>query len=303
MNILAFLLLFLGAFAQDSEETLRNKHLSIIKTKDALITGELGSLTGQVYSVCYGEACRSVDQFLGIPYAKLPARFAKPEKYDRLYHGSFYTKKAACWQYVARGGFEDHNSAAKIWLPDHLSENCLNLNVWSPHNYDNRHNLVPTGDTYPVMVWIFGGGFSSGSATLDVYDGKVLSAVEQVTVASMEYRVGAFGYLYIQNKTTGNMGLYDQQLALEWIKENIHFFQGDRKRITIFGESAGAASVGFHYLNEKSRKYFNNAIMMSASPFSRWALSSIKQAADVGEAVIFFHEILFYSYADIIFKY
>jgi len=121
-------------------------------------------------------------------------------------------------------------------------------------------------------VWIFGGGFVSGSATLALYDGKVLAAKGDVVVASMQYRIGPLGFLYDGTEAApGNAGLLDQQLALEWINKNIAAFGGDPAQVTIFGESAGAASVGYHLLSEGSDAFFRAAMMESATPIAPWA--------------------------------
>lgn len=102
----------------------------------------------------------------------------------------------------------------------------------------------------PVLVWIYGGGYISGTSTLDVYTSDILAAYNNAIVASMQYRIGAFGFLYLTPQLShnngdapGNMGLWDQVLAIQWIKDNIQAFGGDPEHITLFGESAGAGSV------------------------------------------------------------
>jgi acetylcholinesterase len=91
----------------------------------------------------------------------------------------------------------------------------------------------------------------------------------------MEYRVESLGFLYLgTSDAPGNQGLYDQLLAIEWIHKNIKNFGGDPQRITLFGESAGAVSVGLHLLSPKSRPYFNNAILESSGPSAKWAVLS-----------------------------
>lgn len=107
---------------------------------------------------------------------------------------------------------------------------------------------------------------------MEVYDGSILAATQNVIVASMEYRVESLGFLYLGTPDApGNQGLYDQLLAIEWIYKNIKNFGGDPHRITLFGESAGAVSIGLHLLSPKSRPYFNNAILESAGPSAKWA--------------------------------
>lgn len=108
-----------------------------------------------------------------------------------------------------------------------------------------------------------------------MYDGSILAATQNVIVASMEYRVESLGFLYLGTADApGNQGLYDQLLAIEWIHKNIRNFGGDPNRITLFGESAGAVSVGLHLLSPKSRPFFNNAILESAGPSAKWAVLS-----------------------------
>ena len=101
-----------------------------------------------------------------------------------------------------------------------------------------------------MLVWIYGGGYMSGTSTLEVYNADMVAATSDVIVASMQYRVGAFGFLFLPpgarpdpEDAAGNMGLWDQALAIRWIKDNIAAFGGDPELITLFGESAGAGSV------------------------------------------------------------
>lgn len=141
-------------------------------------------------------------------------------------------------------------------------------------------------------------GFYSGSSSLDVYDGRYLAHSESIVVVSVNYRIGAFGFLALHGSTEapGNAGLLDQRLGLQWVQDNIHFFGGNPKQVscpvlflffpkrngygidllfltqvTIFGESAGAASVGYHLLSPGSRPTFTRAILQSGVPNSPWA--------------------------------
>ncbi|XDV11352.1 hypothetical protein PO909_000315 [Leuciscus waleckii] len=114
------------------------------------------------------------------------------------------------------------------------------------------------------MVWIYGGGFSTGTASLDVYDGRVLSHSQQVVVVSMNYRVGALGFLSLPESESikGNAGLFDQRLALNWVSKNIAAF--------------GAGSVGHHLLSQGSHGLFTRAILQSGSPNAVWAAVSLQ---------------------------
>ncbi|XP_009458843.1 PREDICTED: cholinesterase-like, partial [Nipponia nippon] len=191
-----------------------------------------------------------VTAFLGIPYAEPPLghlRF-RPPRPARPWHGVLDASSHhhACYQAVDTmfPGF----GGSEMWNPNReMSEDCLYLNVWVP---------VPRPSAaVPVLVWIYGGGFYSGAASLDVYDGRYLAAAEGVVVVSMNYRVGALGFLALPGhpEAPGNVGLLDQRLALRWVRDNVGAFGGDAGAVTLFGESAGAASVGLHLLSTPSR--------------------------------------------------
>ena len=146
-------------------------------------------------------------------------------------------------------------------------EDCLSLNIWSP---------APDGKKRPVMVWIHGGGFLVGSGVAPVYDGTNLSQNGDVVVVTINYRLGALGFLYfdeMKGKKAGfdnNLGIRDQVAALQWVKENIAAFGGDPETVTIFGESAGGVSV-LTLLNVPSAKgLFKRAIVESGSTEFLW---------------------------------
>lgn len=154
------------------------------------------------------------------------------------------------------------------------SEDCLNLNVYVPASARSDKKLT-------VMFWIFGGGFFDGTGNDDVYGPDFL--IEQnVVLVTSNYRVGVFGFLSLGTpEYSGNMALKDQQLALKWVHENIDQFYGDNMRITIFGDSAGGISTHFQVLSSESRKYFNNAIVMSGTADSIWSLSELNDHTPV----------------------
>ncbi|CAG2106281.1 unnamed protein product, partial [Medioppia subpectinata] len=182
----------------------------------------------------------SIDQFLGIPYAKPPVgalRFVKPVAITKpLKEIIDATKpKHSCMQKPVKGLS--------------LSEDCLVLNIWAPNK--------TLSALKPVMFWIFGGGLSSGSIFMDSNNGSVLAThdVGQKCCAQHGDREDA----------PGNVGFYDQLLALKWVRKNIHSFGGDRDRITIFGQSAGSWSVSAHILSPLSKGLFKRAIMQSGA--------------------------------------
>ncbi|XP_063590806.1 cholinesterase 2-like [Penaeus indicus] len=143
----------------------------------------------------------------------------------------------------------------------HGSEDCLYLNVFTPK--------METSENLPVMVWIHGGAYLAGGAR--EYLPHVLLNHDIVLVV-LQYRVGIMGFLSTEDEVIpGNFGLKDQTLALRWVQDNIHNFGGDANRVTIFGESAGGASVHYHILSPKSKGLFSRAIMQSGSALAPWA--------------------------------
>lgn len=151
-----------------------------------------------------------------------------------------------------------------------LGEDCLYLNLWVPEG--------ETGEDLPVMVWIHGGAFQIGSASLHMNGGKALYngrglAGLGVIVVTINYRLGPFGYLAhpllareSPQGAGGNYGLLDQLAALRWIQKNIGSFGGDTSRVTLFGQSAGAASICYLMVNLLAKGLFQRAVSQSA-PF------------------------------------
>lgn len=141
-----------------------------------------------------------------------------------------------------------------------MSEDCLYLNVWTP-------TLNPTAKK-AVLVWIHGGAFQFGSASNFETDGKVVSSLGDVVVVGFNYRLNAFGFLNLENDAVpGNMGMYDQAMALKWVKNNIQYFGGDPDSITLWGESSGAVSVSVHMISPVTQNLFKRAILESGSLF------------------------------------
>ncbi|XP_028159051.1 venom carboxylesterase-6 [Ostrinia furnacalis] len=150
-------------------------------------------------------------------------------------------------------------------------EDCLFLNVYSPALPDKLTGYNPK---LAVMVWIHGGAFTMGSGNAFLYGPDHLVSAGVVLV-TLNYRLGALGFLSLENdEVPGNMGLKDQVMALKWVRDNIEAFGGDPSRVTIFGESAGAASVHLHMLSKASEGLFHGAIAQSGLALSPWALAS-----------------------------
>lgn len=156
-------------------------------------------------------------------------------------------------------------------------EDCLYLNVYTK-SLDSNANL-------PVMVYIHGGAFSSGSGNTDLY-GPEFILQHDVILVTINYRLEVLGFLCLDiPEAPGNAGIKDQVAALRWTKDNIAKFGGDPNNITIFGESAGAASVTYHMLSPMSKGLFDKAIGQSGVCFLDWALStgSVERAFRVGK--------------------
>ncbi len=149
--------------------------------------------------------------------------------------------------------------------PSGKSEDCLYLNVWTP--------AKSAKDRIPVLVWIYGGGFSAGATSERNYSGEHL-AKKGVVFVSIAYRVGQLGFLAHPelsaenpNHVSGNYGLLDQIAGLQWVKKNIAAFGGDPKKVTIFGESAGGISVSMLCASPLAKGLFNGAISESGGSF------------------------------------
>jgi len=151
--------------------------------------------------------------------------------------------------------------------PSPIGEDCLYLNVWTPAN--------KAGEKLPVLVWIYGGGFSSGGSSCRIYDGKAMAS-KGIVVVSFNYRVGLFGFFAhpelskeSTHQASGNYGLLDQIAALQWVSRNIRSFGGDPTNVTIAGQSAGSMSVNALVASPLAKGLFKRAIAQSGANFTR----------------------------------
>lgn len=158
------------------------------------------------------------------------------------------------------------------------SEDCLYLNIWTPEL---------DGAKRPVMVWIHGGGFTTGAGSWLIYNGRRLATRGNVVVVTINYRLNVFGFINLKEVTrgkipaTGNEGLLDQVFALQWVRDNISRFGGDPDNVTIFGESAGAMSVGTLLGMPKAKGLFHKAILQSGAAFHVNSMERAVKAAEM----------------------
>src|SRR6202050_4679706 len=218
-----------------------------------------------------GSAENGVNTFKGIPYAESPegeGRFAAPRKLRA------WTGVRDAFDFGNRA-MQDENAFAlppamlKLFagreLPP-MSENCLVLNVWPPAVNDGRKR--------PVMFWCHGGAFISGSGDSPWYDGGNLCRKGDVVVVTINHRLGAFGYLHLDEfgddefTASGNAGMLDIVAALEWVRDNIAGFGGDGGNVTIFGESGGGAKVSVLMAMPAAHGLFHKAIVQSGPAVS-----------------------------------
>lgn len=208
---------------------------------------------------------RVVRKFLGIPYAEPPTgtrRFRKPVS-KAVFNSSFDASNYgdSCFQFEGKRAASGNIS---------YSEDCLNLNIFVPEPQ-------VSGTLQPVMIWIHGGGFTYGSSY--GFDGGSFSVSGDVLLVTVNYRLNVFGFLSTRDPNcSGNFGLWDEQLAIKWVKDNIRAFGGDPTKITVFGESSGAAAVIYQTIYQGNKGLFQRAIAQSGSAACSWAFTSPQQA-------------------------
>lgn len=220
-----------------------------------------------VYGKVRGYIKGGIYTFKGIPYGASTAgenRFMPPVKptpwkgiRDTLVYGPISPQKQN------NGWIQPEHGFLYQWTDGFQSEDCLRLNIWSPG--------IADGKKRPVMFWIHGGGFTTGSSQeLPAYDGENMSRMGDVLVVSINHRLNAFGYLDLSEYSdkyisSGNVGMLDIVASLEWVRDNIANFGGDKDNVTIFGQSGGGAKVITLMAMPAARGLFHKAISQSNS--------------------------------------
>lgn len=242
----------------------------VVSTASGPVRGlsrDAGTFLNPTYKPTYAPG--DVRVFRGIPYAKPPVgplRWRPPEP-------------PAPWTDVRDATAFSPNCpqpesplapSQRFGPKETQSEDCLYLNIYSPPT-----SRPDQPGKHPVMVWIHGGGFTIGSGSEPYYEGTNL-ARQGVVVVTFNYRLGPFGFLAhpdlsaeSPDRTSGNYGLLDQLLLLQWVQRNIAAFGGDPGNVTIFGESAGAAAVSRLMVMPAAEGLFHRAIAQSGGPVGR----------------------------------
>lgn len=262
-NIFLFILLCLSIIAKAQSP--------IVKTANGKIQGTTN-------------ANKTIRIFKGIPFAAPPVgdfRWQAPQtvqnwkgiKQCTAFSASPIQNKPQpfyCW------------SEEFIAQPEPLSEDCLYLNVWTSAKSKNEKQAV--------FVWIYGGGFSSGSANCAIYDGEEM-AKKGIVFVSINYRVGVFGFMAHPELSkesgyhaSGNYGFLDQIAALKWIQKNITAFGGDPNNVTVAGQSAGAFSVTALIASPLAKSLFHKAIPQSGGLLSNMLSQNLAKAEELGVA-------------------
>ena len=212
------------------------------------------------YGALRGRATPQGLAFLGIRYGEAPLgmrRWTPPLRY-RPPDGVFDTTRYG-------PSPPQSPSPATPWraafAPRQTSEDCLNLNLWTP---------AADGARRPVLVHVFGGGFETGSASEGLQDGAALAATADAVIVRVNFRIGALGFLYLggafgEDFSTGNVALLDLRLALEWVRENVGAFGGNPDNVTLFGLSSGAFMIAALFGMPGTSGLFTKAWMQSGS--------------------------------------
>jgi para-nitrobenzyl esterase len=218
-----------------------------------------------------------VNQFYGVPYA---ASTAGANRFMPSVKAAAWTGVKDCFQVGERSPQDEEGPISEVFSLDRrepMGEDCLKINIYTPNVGSGRR---------PVMVWLHGGGFSSGSGNWLLYDGTNLARKEDVVVVGVNHRLNLFGFLYLADlggekwTNSSNVGVQDIVAALAWIKENISSFGGDPNNVTIFGQSGGGGKVSTLMAMPSAKGLFHRAIAQSGSAFRGATRDAATKAAE-----------------------
>ena len=263
MKKLIFLLyLSMGTVIAVNAQNVHNISNAQVKTPNGNIEGII-----EASGIC---------SFKGVPYAQPPVgdlRWKEPMQVNK-WKG---IRKA---DHFGPQAMQNTVYSDMIFRSKGKNEDCLYLNIWTPAKTD--------ADKLPVLVYFYGGGFTAGDGSEPRYDGESMSK-KGIIAITVNYRLGVLGFLALPeltgesvNHSSGNYGFMDQHAALLWVQKNIAAFGGDPKRVTIAGESAGAASVCAQVASPLSKGLFIGAIAESGSVLGNLSPVSLKDAEQLG---------------------
>ena len=250
-----------------------------------LFVGDDYAVTQTQYGKVQGYILDDVYTYLGIPYGAptgganrfLPPQ--KPESWEGIRPAMFYGNDAP--QNMDNKWRNNSSTFTDHWNYYDVSEDCLNLNVWTP---------APDGKTRPVLVWMHGGGFSSGnSVEQDGYTGANLARGGDIVFVSVNHRLNAFGFTDLSSsgnpafKESGNVGILDLVASLQWVHDNIANFGGDPGNVTIIGQSGGGAKVCDVISMPAAKGLVHKAVALSGNATS--AMDPATSAA-IGAAIL-----------------
>lgn len=235
------------------------------------------SASATVVETTGGKVAGYIDEgiytYKGIPYAKAE-RFMAPvpaDRWDGIRSSRAYGP--TCPQGKRTGWYSDEQAFSFNWDDGFPDEDCLRVNIWTPGINDGKKR--------PVMVWLHGGGYSTGSGQeLPSYDGRNLAKKGDVVVVTLNHRLNVLGFLDLsaygeKYAESGNAGLLDLVAGLEWVQENISRFGGDASNVTIFGQSGGGGKVSTLLATPSAKGKFHKAVVQSGAMMrtmdSKWS--------------------------------
>lgn len=247
-----FMLIALSACGQQPQNSDQSQQAATASPQAVESDGIVQTTAGQVR----GADQDGVLRYLGVPYAQAAERFVPAgdvELWEGVLAADTYGPMSPQGSISGIDGSSDQSGT---------DNNCQNLNIWTPG--------VGDGEKRPVMVWLHGGGFSTGSANEAGYDGENLSRSGNVVVVSVNHRLNVFGHLDLsaygeKYQQSANVGITDIVAALEWIQDNIAGFGGDPDNVTVFGQSGGGAKVLALMTSPYAKGLFDKGIVQSGA--------------------------------------
>uniref|UniRef100_A0A0N4Z559 Acetylcholinesterase n=1 Tax=Parastrongyloides trichosuri TaxID=131310 RepID=A0A0N4Z559_PARTI len=274
-TIFIYLLLTLSVSAQKKRKNLGKGKVSTTTPLPLTVKTKHGNITGQ-----QNEKFKTVEEYLGVPYAQAPVgplRFMPPKALNESSYGDNFnaTKLANTCPHkrivTNFSGFDEWDNSTL-----EMSEDCLQLNMWIPKR----------NQTNNILVFLHGRSYSKGSASTEFFNGAAFAYYTNITFIAVSYRLGALGFGYWKPKNSseavipGNMGLLDQQMALEWIKNNSECFGFQNATVTLMGHGSGASSATAHLFSKNSRHLFHRLVAASGTIENRWAVEKNKHVRD-----------------------